>query len=486
MRNRCVIVPTAAVILLAGCTVGPEFRSPAISALPVPQQYVEPSTTDAPADIVAWWRVFADPTLTELVTQAAGGNLDIAQSAARLRQAGEALVQARGQRLPGASASASSGRNFNNLAGDSSAFSGSFDAQWALDLFGGLRRGEQASAADLAAAGYDLSSVRRTVAANVANSYVNYRVAVARLKIARDTLRTQDDNLEIAQFRTQAGLVSSIDVEQARTQRAQTAASLPLLDQSVSTARNQIAILTGQPPGSVDAVLLPERDIPAGPASITVGIPADTLRRRPDVRSAERALAAAAYRIGVTKARLYPALSLSGNIGTSAQSVRSLGDLLTGGVFASLAQTIFDGGVIRSQVRSQEAVTQGALAAYKSSILTALQDVENGLVALRTSQDRARELAVAIEAANNAAILARSQYRAGLTDFRTLLTAEQALLSARDGFASSQGAEATSVIQLYLALGGGWDPDAPAIDARQINVGPIDLARPGTDTGMVR
>ncbi len=432
----------------------------------MPPHYVS-AGSDQPGNVSAWWQVYDDDVLTQLIDMAAADNLDIAQSVSRLAQAREALLQSRAARLPSATASASGGRNFNSLAGDTDSFSGSIDARWSADLFGALARSQQASAADLEAAGFDLVSVRRTVAANVASNYISYRAAVSRLAIARDTLRTQDDNLEIAGFRAQAGLVSSLDVEQARTQRAQTAASIPLLEQSVASARNQLSILTGQAPGSADGLLSQERPIPSGPASIAAGIPADVLRQRPDVRSAERQLAAATARIGVAKARLYPDLTIDGNVGTSALSLGSLGNIITGGLFASLAQTIFDGGRLHSQVRSQEAAARGAFANYKATVLGALQDVENGLVAVRTSGDRARELTVAVEAANNAAILARSQYRAGLTDFRTLLTAEQSLLSARDGLASARSAQATSLVQLYLALGGGWDPATPVTSTRQ-------------------
>ena len=452
--------------LLGGCTVGPNYRPKSAPDLGVPAAYL--AAPSAPlTDLSHWWTAFDDPVLVLLVERATANNLDLAQSAERLAQAREALVQAGGARLPSLSGSASGGRNFNSQFGDSDSFSAGLNARWSADLFGALRRGQEASAASLDAAGFDLASLRIAIASQVATNYVNYRSAAARLVIARDTLRYQNDNLEIAGFRAQAGLVSSLDVEQARTQRAQTAATIPLLEQSIATARNQLSILTGAAPGAVDAELAPVAPIPAGSASLAAGIPADTLRQRPDVRSSERQLAAATARIGVAKAQLYPQLTLTGNVGTSALSIGSLGDAVTGGLFGSLAQTIFQGGQLRSQVRSQEAAARGAFASYKSSVLGALQDVENGLVALRTANDRARELAVAAEAANNAAILARSQYRAGLTDFRTLLTAEQSLLSARDGFANAQAAQATSLIQLYLALGGGWNPAAPLTDTRR-------------------
>ena len=294
--------------------------------------------------------------------------------------------------------------------------------------------------------------------AEVARNYIAARSAQASLEIARDTLATQDENLEIAGFRVQAGLVSSLDEEQARQQRAQTAASIPGLEQDLAAAAYRLAVLTGQAPGAVSSRLAATAPIPLGPENVAAGIPADTLRQRPDVRSAERSLAAATARIGVAEAQLYPNLGISGNIGTSALSLGGLGDVITGGLFANLFQTIFDGGRRRSQVRSQEAAAEAALANYRQTVLLALEDVENGLVALQAAKARQAELAISFDAANNTAILARSQYRAGLTDFQRLLDAERSLLSARDSLSRVRAEQANALIQLYTALGGGWTP----------------------------
>jgi NodT family efflux transporter outer membrane factor (OMF) lipoprotein len=219
-------------------------------------------------------------------------------------------------------------------------------------------------------------------------------------------------------------------------------------------------VLTGRAPGALTGELTQAKPIPHGPAEVAVGIPADTLRQRPDIRSAERTLAAQTARIGVAEAQLYPALRLSGNIGTSAFSLGGLFDAITGGIFSSLSQTLFDGGRLRSQVRSQQAATEGALAAYRQSILTSLEDVENALLALRSARERQAQFTIALDAANNSAILARIQYRSGLTDFQQLLEAERSLLSARDGLVGSRGDEALALVQLYRSLGGGWDAEA--------------------------
>jgi NodT family efflux transporter outer membrane factor (OMF) lipoprotein len=302
--------------------------------------------------------------------------------------------------------------------------------------------------------------VRTSVAGEVATNYIDARLAQGRLEIARSTLRTQDDNLQIAGWRVQAGLVSSLDVEQARGQRAQTAASIPALQTSYLQAVARLGTLTGQAPGALRAEMEAVRPIPRGPDAIDAGIPADTLRRRPDVRAAERQLAAATARIGVAKAALFPALAISGNINTDAATIGKLGSLLTGGLFAGITQTIFDAGKHRSQVRSARAATDLAFATYRQTILTGLEDVENAIQSLEAAKARQAELAIALDASNNAAIYARSQYRSGLIDFLTLLQSEQALLSARDQLASARADQALALVQLYLALGGGWQPDA--------------------------
>lgn len=450
-----------ALFALNACAVGPDYRPATSTQLGVPAKFVSGAPLSARPDLATWWERFSDPVLTELEKRALANNLDIAQAADRLKQARGSLIQSSAQQLPNVGLTVSAGRNFNHGVPDTNNLSDQIDAQWSADLFGGLRRGTEASRAALEASGYSLVDVQTSIAAEVARNYVDARSLNARIIVARDTLRTQDDNFEIAGFRAQAGLVSSIDVEQARAQRAQTAATIPALVKSEAAARNRLSVLTGQAPGAVDTLFASEAPIPAAPLTLTVGMPADTLRQRPDVRVAERNLAAATARIGVAQAQLYPSLTVTGSVGSSATSLGGLTDFVTGNVFASLAHTIFDGGNRRSAVRARRAAADESFAAYKSAVLRALEDIENALASLDSAKTRAGELAIQVEASNNAAILARSNYRAGLADFRTLLEAERSLLSARDGLASAEGDQATAVIQLYLALGGGWTPDAP-------------------------
>ncbi|MBJ6123031.1 efflux transporter outer membrane subunit [Sphingomonas mollis] len=489
----------AATLALGACSVGPDYRPQTPTELGVPVAYSVPAAP-TPEDLTRWWNRFDDPVLGRLVEQAATANTDIAQAVARLRQSREALVQSRASLLPTLSGSTGYQRNENlrgggrsftlpdgtvvdTGAGGTNSYSIGLSASYQVGIFGELRRTVEASRAQYEASGFDYAAVLLSVQSEVARNYVIARGLQAQIANARASLGIQDDNLEIAGFRVQAGLVSSLDSEQARAQRAQTAATIPSLEQQYNAAVSRLGVLTGQAPGALKPELATTNPIPVGPATVGIGIPADTLRQRPDVRSAERALAAATAQIGVAKARLYPALAITGNINTNATSLAGIGDAITGGLFAGLTQAIFNGGRLRSQVRTQEAVADGALANYKGIVLLALEDVENAIVALTTAQAREREFAIALDAANNSAILSRSQYRSGLTDFTTLNQQETALLSARNGLTQARADASSAQIALYVALGGGWDattvPEAPP---RTIAAGTSAVPVPVTTT----
>jgi outer membrane protein, multidrug efflux system len=459
MRRLFLLMP----LLAAGCASGPDHRPPSAGELAVPGSFLNaPAVAASPEELAAWWLQFDDPLLGDLVVRAAAGNLDVAQAEARLRQAREALIQARAGRVPSIGASAGAGRNFDTDFSDGNSLSLGIDASWQADLFGGISRSIEAAEADEQSVSFNLAALQTAIAGETASNYVQARLAQQRLALARESLGIADENLEIAGWRVQAGLVSSLDVEQARAARAQTAASIPNLESSVASASYRLAVLTGQAPGALSPELADLRPIPTGPDQVAAGIPADVLRQRPDIRAAERDLASATARIGVAEAQLRPSLSIGGDLGNSALGFGSLVDRLTGSLFARLGQVLFDGGRLRSQVRAQEAAAEGAFASYRQTILLALEDVENALVSLEAAKARQLEFSIALEAAENTAILARSQYRAGLTDFRTLLEAERSLISARDGILSARAEQALSVIQLYLALGGGWTPPAGA------------------------
>jgi NodT family efflux transporter outer membrane factor (OMF) lipoprotein len=462
-----------AAAFLSGCTVGPDYRPKSTAELGVPDAW---SVTAPPSaeDLTRWWNRFDDPVLGQLVEQAAGANLDLAQAVARLRQAREALVVSQSSLFPSVSGSAGYSRTESLRGGGTtvtlpdgtvtttggggrSNFSLGLDASYQVDLFGGIRRNVEFSRAQYEAAGFDYATTLLSVESEVARNYVLARAYQAQLDNAKASLAIQDDNLEIAGFRVQAGLVSSVDVEQARASRAQTAAGIPQIEQQYNAAVSRIGVLTGQAPGALKPMLAGARPIPSGPPTVGAGIPANVLRQRPDVRGAERNLAAATAQIGVAKAQLFPALNISGSLDSSAPGVGGLLDTITGGLFAGLTQAIFNGGRLNAQVRSSRAAADGAFAAYKSTVLTAMEDVENAIVALQTAQERERQFIIAYDAANNSAILARSQYRSGLTDFTTLNTQESALISARNGLVQARSDKATALIALYVALGGGWD-----------------------------
>ncbi|WP_337192881.1 efflux transporter outer membrane subunit [Alteraurantiacibacter buctensis] len=456
---------TLALIALtaAGCA-GPQVAAPQAS-LPVPAAWVESDPAPISVDIAEYWRLLNDPLLTELVERSIAENRDLAQSAARLDLARSQLRQARAGYLPSVTASAGSGRDLGtNNPGRNSVSIGA-DAQWEADLFGRVSSNVAASQADLVAAGYSLADLQRAIVGQVAISTVQARALALQLQIARDTLAFQEDNLQIARWRNQAGLVDSLDVEQARTQRAQTAATIPQLESSLAATANALSTLAGEPPGRVLAALAGSDAFVPSPAPLAGWeAPAEVLRRRPDVRGAEASLVAAAARVGVARTQLLPALRLTGSVGTGALGIGSLFDILTANVFAGVTQLLFDGGRTRAQIEGAEASARGAQAAWEQAILQALEEVESAAVDQRTSAERVDLSAEAVDAASNSVLLARSQYQAGLIDFRTLLSAENQLLSARNQLVGAQADRASAFVRLTQALGGGWSGTDYAAD----------------------
>ncbi len=411
-----------------------------------------------PSELTTYWSKLNDPLLDRFVRQAFAENRELDRAAARIAQARAGVRASRAGYLPRVAGTAGVQRDIGDLARDDLQLSIGADAQWELDLFGQISSDVAASRADLAAAGYSLADLQRLIAGQVAQTTISARALAAQLAIARDTLRIQDDNLQIAEWRLQAGLVSSLDVEQARAQRAQTAASIPALERDLAQAANTISTLIGEVPGRVRRELAANlAAIPAPPAAVGFKAPAAVLRRRPDVRQAEAVLIASAARVDVARAQLLPLVRLTGTIGSSSIGLGNLFDIITGNLFAGISQLIFDGGRTRAQIDGARAVAADALAAWEQTILETLEDVESADAALVAGRERVALFAVALEAANNAALLARSQYQAGLIDFQTLLTAENQLLSARNALASSEAERANAFVALAQALGGGWD-----------------------------
>ena len=463
--TRTVLAWASSALLLTACAL-PVAPPAAPRALAVPDHW---STTGgqalAPAVLPEapgpWWEQFGDAQLSALITQALAAHTSV-------RSAREALAQARAQvdvqaasLAPqlGTSAQAQRGRAANNT---SNSFRLGLDAAWELDLFGGGRAGVDAAQADVEATAAALGSAQVSLAAEVAVNYIALRGLQERLAIARNNLSTQRETLQISDWRLQAGLTSSLVTEQARAAVEQTAAQVPTLESSLAQTRHALAVLAGQPPAALDAALADAAPVPQAPADLALAIPAKTLRQRADVRTAEARIRAALARVSQADAARYPSLRISGNLGLGAATLGALtgGASVASALLAGISVPLFDGGAARAQVRVQESALEQARIGYEATVLAALQDVEDALVALQGDRERLARLQAAAGAAANADLLARQRYQSGLIDFPTVLDTQRTLLSAQDGVASAQASLATDHVRLYKALGGGWVPGA--------------------------
>jgi NodT family efflux transporter outer membrane factor (OMF) lipoprotein len=416
-------------------------------------------------DLATWWRRLDDPLLTSLIEDALRASPDLRAAQSKLREARARRQLAGAERLPSISGSASVSRSRSSEASGGSVrglYSAGFDAAWEPDIFGGIAHGIEAAQADQEKSQANLDNTRVTLAAEIAMNYVDLRAYQGRLAIARGNLASQAETLQLTEWRAQAGLTTSLDVEQARASLEQTRAQLPAYETGLAEARYRLAILLGKHPGALDAQLDMPGQIIAVPDKVAVAIPADTLRQRPDVRAAERAWAAETARLGVAEANRYPGFALSGSLGLDALSLSGLGngDALAGSLLAKVAGSLFDGGRLKQRVEIQSAIQEQALIAYETSVLNALEEVENALVALANGHRRQDTLSVAARAAGEAARLAAQQYQAGLVDFQTVLSTQRSLLGVQDSLKTSEADTATALIRLYKALGGGWSNNA--------------------------
>lgn len=409
------------------------------------------------AELERWWSTFADPELARLVDEALAGNQDIAQAMARLAQAEARFGGSKGARLPTLTAGLSTARAFGGPAPARNAFDGTLALGWEPDLFGGQKEARKGARAELSAAGYDLASVQRAVIAELASSYVLYRGIGARIANTREAVETQRRILAIIRHRFELGIALAVNVEQAQLQLLQTEALLPLLDDARNRASNRIAILAGLPPGELDGRLGVEGRVPQAATLPAMDMPADLLlRRRPEVMAAEQRAFAARAGIGMARAALYPRLSLSGMVAASSFSLASLADNIVSSIFGGLTQTLFDGGQRRAALREQQALEAEALAAYRSAVLKALEDIANAASAWQSADNRLRINTAARDAAVRNADQSRGQYAIGLIDLFILLDAEQQLLVQRDEVIISEIDRADAGIALFTALGGGW------------------------------
>ncbi|MCC6867462.1 MAG: efflux transporter outer membrane subunit [Burkholderiales bacterium] len=450
-------------LILASCAL----RLPAddtADAVAVPARWSEGAAprAESATSLVGWWWRFGDAELSALIDDALRANPDVQSAMAALRQSRALVDVAAAGLLPSLDASTSAQRSRAGQA-TSNRYGVGLDARWELDLSGVTRAGVAAAQSDAQAAQMRLGDVQVSLAAEVALAWIDLRNAQTRLGIAQVNLAAQDDTTQITRWRHQAGLVSTLDVEQATTAAEQTRALVPLLETSVAQTRHRLAVLTGRPPAALATPVAAA--VPLPPDDLVLAFPADTLRQRPDVRAAEAQVQAARARVAQADAAHYPSFNLAGTLGLQALT---LGGLTGGGasvysLLAGLSVPIFDGGAIAGRVDAQRAALDQANAGYRSTVLAALREVEDALVALQGDRTRSGSLQIAATAAVAADTLARQQYQAGLIDFNTVLQSQRTQLAAQDSVASARASLAANHVRLYKALGGGWSPDA--IDA---------------------
>ncbi|MDQ8182144.1 efflux transporter outer membrane subunit [Pelagicoccus sp. SDUM812005] len=432
----------------------------------LPSAWQNATETDASLDtesLSQWWELFGDPQLESLVEDALANNPDIrsALSAIRMARAERGLEQADLWPSLTASASASNAHTkdrVNDSSTDVESYTAGLDASWEIDLFGKQRQYLNAADAELAAAADDYRQVQVSLAAEVAATYLSLCSYEAQLEVVRSSLDTREVTLQIAQWQEQVGEGDALSTQQSIASAEQARSQIPDLEQSIAETRNSLALLTGRtPPSLLDQLELPAT-FPQAPASIAVGIPAETLRQRPDVRSAENAILAAQSRLDATELSRFPSLKLSGSIGVDALSAEDLIDpqRILSGLVAGLSAPIWNAGSISRTIEIQrEALTQSYLD-YERSVLAALSEVENALSSIKKRNQQLDTLERASEAAQESVVLAQMQYEAGEVDALTVLDAQRTELSLQQSRIATQAQALAAHVQLYKSLGGGW------------------------------
>ncbi|MDC7785269.1 efflux transporter outer membrane subunit [Rhodoplanes sp. TEM] len=483
-RAATVVSCTLAAAMLAGCAVGPDYRAPEL-ALPLHWANAPKQKPAAPRDLVRWWQGLRDRTLDSLMDEAVAGNLDVANAKARIREARANRKQSIAALFPTLDGSGSLTRNRtgNSAPSDTAPVSGSpytlyqagFDASFELDIFGANKRSLEASTRALEASFDDLDSTLLTLLGDVASYYTEARGYQARIALAKRTAASQRETAALTKSKFDAGSASAVDVAKAVAQAASTEANIPQLTAAYAEAVHRLGILLGREPTALSARMDRAAPIPAPRLPLKAGIPADVLFRRPDVRRAERQLAQYTAKIGVAEAALYPSVSLTGSISTSAQKAGDLGKGSTIGWSWGPSATvpIFNAGSLLAAVEAAEAQRDQYLLTFRSTVLTALEDVENALVSLSEERKRERKLAESAKNYGEAARLSRSLYQTGTSSFLDVLDAERSAYSAEDSLLQSRVAITTDWIALAKALGGGWDR-------------PVDVSKPEVvDTGTL-
>jgi outer membrane protein, multidrug efflux system len=460
-------------VLASGCVVGPDYHRPEM-ALPFKWAAASGTVVSKPPELSRWWRRLGDETLNALIEEAVAGNLDVAASKARIREARASYRQSAGRLWPSADGSASATRSesaatTSGSGATSNLYQAGFDASWELDLFGGRRRTVEAARYGMDAAEEDLRNTLLTLIGDVASSYAEARGYQARAALARRTAASQHETVVLTRTRLEAGAASAVDVANASGQAASTEADVPTLEAGYAQAVHRLSVLTGRPPAALADRLKKAVPIPAPRLPIPVGIPADILLSRPDVRLAERQHAQSTALVGKAEADRYPSVSLSGDIATSGLK---LGDLGKGSSIGwsfgpSLTVPVFDAGQLAAAADVARAQRDQSFVAFRAAVLTALEDVENAIVSLGRERVRYARLAASAGHYREGATLARTLYQSGSTSFLELLEAERSLYSAEDALIQSRLAITVDYIALNKALGGGWD-------------GAVDTSKPET------
>jgi outer membrane protein, multidrug efflux system len=461
---------TACLILaVSGCAhVTSQRTDPGAGDVPATWSVADATATQGATSLAEWWSRFDDPLLSRFVIEALHANTTVTGAQAALRQARALRDVAAAALYPSLAGSASAQRSSGTNGAVPSAgrtttnnFQVGLDANWELDIFGANRSALNASEAAASASAASLGDVQVSVAAEVALGYITLRVAQARLTIASDNLASQQETLQITLWRQQAGLGTSIEAEQARAAVEQTGALIPSLQTAIEQASHALAVLVGRPPAALTDLLASVTPVPQPDDGLALRLPAETLRQRADVRSAEYQVIAARARVSQAEATRWPSFAIGGSLGLNALTFGALtnGASVVSTLLASVSLPIFDGGARRAQANAQQAALDQAQTVYRAAVLLALKDVEDALVALRGDRLRVVRLGNAADAAAKASLMARQRYSSGLVDFQTVLETQRTQLGTQDALASAGADVSSDYVRLYKALGGGWDPE---------------------------
>lgn len=455
--------------LLSACAANRESWK---NAAPVPSKWNSQARNSGPlnpAAIRQWWKRFNDPVLDALITQALTASPDIKTALAKITESrGERSVQLAGL-LPSISGNASDrierrDEQSTGLVTRSETANLSLDMSWEIDLFGRQLQNLKAATKDVEQTIENYYGAQVTLTSDVAAAYITLRGTQAQLEALRRNVGTRGETTEITRWKQEAGISDMLEVQQAVSTLEQARASIPTLEQTISETKNQLAVLCGRTPGQLDGLLARSHSLPHVPAKIATGIPAEALNNRPDVRAAVDGVLAAYHRKTAAELERLPTIDLSGSIGLEALrtgtifSPEAAARTLAGSLMASLAQPIFEGGRITANIRINESQAKQAVYAYESTVLTALSEVENALVAIRRLSERLEVLRKANQAASEASDLATRQYEAGSVDLLTVLEVQRTQLSVEESRAITEADHLNAYIQLYKALGGGWQP----------------------------